>query len=178
MFAGALAVAGCSAFEQTMDDWFGGGGPEPTAAPAASASGTFYSGIAGLPVYEGPSSSNRVVGHLGLYERVRRTRLERGYAEITADRGGLSGWVDNARLLWRPPATPAAGAPTPSPAGSPSSAAAATPAANDVAPAAAAEAAPQPPTATAPATEESTPTGTPVPRPTQARGEPAVFDPF
>jgi hypothetical protein len=72
----------------------------------------FYSGIAGLRVYSEPTSSSDVVGTLALHEKITRTQVERGYARVWSTRTDVTGWVDNAKLIWRiPAATTAAPAP-------------------------------------------------------------------
>ena len=96
---------------QTVGGWFGGETPTPTPTAAALGSAaqvqTYYAGIDGLAVFADPSSSSKVIGRLALYEKVSRSRLEHGYAFVSAAKG-LQGWVDNAQLVWRvPAATPA-----------------------------------------------------------------------
>jgi hypothetical protein len=69
-----------------------------------------------LTVYSDSSSSSKVVGQLPLYDKVTRSRLERGYAYVTSARSGVAGWVNNAQLLWRVPSTaPAAESPPTAP---------------------------------------------------------------
>ncbi|MDX2169260.1 MAG: hypothetical protein SF182_19475, partial [Deltaproteobacteria bacterium] len=106
-------LSGCAGFTQTVGGWFGSA-PEPTptrAAAAAPAGETFYAGAAGVTVYEQPSSSARVAGRLALHEKVTRAGVEHGYAHIIASTSGVTGWVDNAQLIWRLPGAPAASAP-------------------------------------------------------------------
>jgi len=173
----ALACSGCAGVSPTVDGWLG-------RTPAATPSEPYYSGSEALPVHAEPAASSAVVGHLGLHERVLRTKLEHGYAFVSSS-SGVSGWVDNAQLLWRLPAEstpetvePARSAPAsneppataPAPAAAPAEAPASAPAAASGAPAAttgtpapaepAAEAAPAPPDAPS------------------APKEPKMFDPF
>jgi hypothetical protein len=63
----------------------------------------YYVITAGLPVYATASASSKVVGRLARYEKVTRTRLEKGYAHVVTEDGRLEGWVDNSRLDWRVP---------------------------------------------------------------------------
>ena len=156
----AIAVGGCASLRQSVSGWFGET-PEAAASPTpAQQAQRYYAGVADLPVFAEPSAGSKVVGHLPLYEKITRTRLDRGYAYVTVERGGLEGWVDNAQLIWRRPA-PGAGAPPEEERGKPASQA-------------------------PPAAEEAEPTATatsipiaPVANPTpRARQEPSVFDPF
>ncbi|MBV5307082.1 MAG: hypothetical protein J0652_10350 [Desulfobulbaceae bacterium] len=63
----------------------------------------YYVITSGLPVYSTASASSKVLGHLDRYEKVTRTRLEKGYAYVTSKNGSLKGWVENSRLDWRVP---------------------------------------------------------------------------
>jgi hypothetical protein len=38
-----------------------------------------------------------------LYQKVYRYKTKKGYAYIKVEDGGITGWVDNARLIWRLP---------------------------------------------------------------------------
>ncbi|MBX3027135.1 hypothetical protein KF840_19720 [bacterium] len=161
----AVTLAGCASFGH----WFGGA-PEPTATPAAQGGEVFYSAVAGLTVYAEPSSAAAVVGHLALHERVTRSRIERGYANVTAPGSGLSGWVDNAQLVWRLPTARATATAAPPP---PPAEASAAPAATPTPAAAPSVAAPAEPSAAMPSTPVSAPT------PAKKSGaEPAILDPF
>lgn len=186
-FATAVALGGCAAFDQTVEEWFGDE-PTPTATPAdpAAQEGVFYSSVDGLAMHFLPSGSSQVVSRLTLHQRVTRTDLQRGYAHVVAD-NGLEGWVDNARLLWRLPATPVPVA-APEPAGAPPAAIeVATPVVTPVEAAAPANTPVEPvatPTGAAPGAEPSeiyvprTPTPTPAAEPTKAGADPGIFDPF
>jgi hypothetical protein len=159
LIALALVVGGCSAVRETWNEWFG---EAPAATPAAGRRAeVFYAATDGLAVHAEPSASSPIVGRLALHQRVTRTELARGYANVTAD-GGLQGWVDNAKLIWRLP-TPTAAAPL----GAGATPAAATP-----------ETAVETPLPTATAIAEPPATGTPVAAPTRPGAEPAIFDPF
>ena len=63
----------------------------------------FYAAVDGLALHTLPSGSSPIVARLSLHQRVTRTGITRGYANVTTD-AGLQGWVDNAQLLWRLPA--------------------------------------------------------------------------
>jgi hypothetical protein len=114
----ALSLAGCTSIQQTIGGWFGPAAtptplstPQDTAARAA-ATGVFYAGAEGLNVYSEPSGSSKVIAELPLYDKITRSKRERGYAYVTSAKSGVSGWVDNAQLLWQIPSLlpPTAGA--------------------------------------------------------------------
>lgn len=197
---GALSIAGCSGVRKTVDGWMADVAPET----AAQQGSVYYAASDGLVVHADASGGSAVVGRLPLYEKVVRTDQKNGYAYVTSD-GGLAGWVDNAQLIWRLPAS--AGAPA-APAASTTAApaaAAAPPAAGDAAsaPASGADAASAPasladdagappPDGVQPAAADPAaaafPAPTPVPgvqpvsapQPTAQRGQamPEMFDPF
>jgi hypothetical protein len=73
----------------------------------------YYAGVEGLKVYGEPSASSKVVGTLSLREKVRRVRVERGFAFVESTKSGVKGWVDNAQLAWRLPTAPATAGPAP-----------------------------------------------------------------
>jgi len=185
--AASSVIAGCSSLRESMPSWLGGspagGAPAPTQAPIASRQGeVYYAGIDGLAVYAQPSTSSEVVGHLTLYDRVTRSRLEHGYAYVAADRTGLQGWVDNAQLVWRLPATKNAAVRAGAPAPGSGSGAGAKEAAGTEQPAAAdsAQQVEATPTST-PVTPAAAPTmqaAAPTPRPKRANPEPSIFDPY
>jgi len=172
-----LCVTGCAEFKQTVGGWFGAATPAPTPAPTpgpqAKAAGprVYYAGEA-LKVYSTPSASSKVVGELGLHEKVTRFKLERGFAYVESATSDVKGWVVNAQLIWRLPSGATTAAPAPSEA-------------EPEAPAAEEPQAPPEPEATAPAVEAPTaiPTNTPAaapPNPTATpRGAaPSIFDAY
>jgi uncharacterized protein YceK len=111
----AIVLGGCASVRQSIGGWFAETPPSKTTAAAtrqeqASAAGetlTYYAAVEGLSVYAEATESSKVVGHLALYEKVARSRLERGYAYVSGDKSGINGWVDNAKLVWRVPASTA-----------------------------------------------------------------------
>jgi len=186
--AAAVILGGCASVRQTVSGWFGEA--SPTATPVATSVATeqgqvYYAGVDGLTVYESASGSSKVVGRLALYEKVTRSRLDRGYAYVTAAKSGLEGWVDNAKLIWRIPS--AAGA-------KPKEGEAATGESGEAgakeAPETEAERAPAvepPPTSTpeaeavAPTPERAAPTpqaAAPAQQAQPPRPQPSIFDPF
>jgi hypothetical protein len=116
VFAPVLSLAACSV-QKTASGWFGAT-PTPSPPQATAAVGqVYYAAVGGLRMYSEPASSSKLVGKLSLHEKVTRHRIERGYAQVTSDTTGLTGWVDNAKLLWRlPAATPERAGPPGTPA--------------------------------------------------------------
>lgn len=158
VMAAALVLGGCAGAR--LPGWLGG--------DRAAAGQVYYTAVPGLAVHAEASGTSRVVGRLPLHARVTRTALEHGYARVVADRDGLTGWVDNAQLVWR---LPDAAAPPAAPAGA--DRAAPEPASSDVAPAA--DAAPLAPPAEDP---PPVPTVTPSTAPRPQTPPPTTYDPF
>jgi hypothetical protein len=98
-----LAVSGCSSVRQTMKSWLDESPLADSEAPQTSGGQVYYAASAGLAVHSEASASSKTIGRLGQYEKVIRTRLERGYAYIRSESGAVQGWVDNAQLIWRVP---------------------------------------------------------------------------
>jgi len=164
VLATTLSLAGCSV-QKTASGWFGG--ERPAATSGARAGRVYYASVAGLTVYSEPSSSSKVVGELSLHEKVTRYKLQGGYAYVTADASGLTGWVNNGMLLWRlPAATPAAA--------EPGARAPAAPAVEEQGEA--------PEVPTAPTSQEPSPTPLDTPEaeetPRPRKTGPALFDPY
>ena len=119
----AIVIASCATTQKGGGGWFGAPAPTPTptpspkprtaAATAARAPRLYYAGVEGLKVYGEPSASSTVVGTLSLREKVRRVRVERGFAFVESTKSGVKGWVDNAQLAWRLPTAPATAGPAP-----------------------------------------------------------------
>ncbi len=185
-------LAGCASVRKTTEGWWNDvTGPGSTSGDTSQQqSSVYYAASDGLVVRGDASPSAAVVGRLTQYQRVVRTQLKSGWAYVTTD-GGLSGWVDNAQLVWRVPAQ-GGGAPAPSqpaaPAPAPAAVPTAAPAPADVqapagVPAPAEPAAPEPAPTAAPAPEpapEPSPAPPPPPQPTANRNQPSadMFDPF
>jgi len=78
----------------------------PTAVSTQSAETAplvYYVGVDQLTVYSGPQSSASPVAQLSLHQKVYRSKIEKGFAYIKVEGSGVTGWVDNARLIWRLP---------------------------------------------------------------------------
>jgi hypothetical protein len=63
----------------------------------------YYVGVDQLAVYSEPRSSSSSLTQLPLHQKVYRYKTEKGYAYIKVEGTGVTGWVDNARLIWRLP---------------------------------------------------------------------------
>jgi hypothetical protein len=74
-----------------------------SAQPAESAPLAYYAGVDRLAVYSEPRSSASLLTQLPLHQKVYRSKMEKGYAYIKVEGSGITGWVDNARLIWRLP---------------------------------------------------------------------------
>jgi hypothetical protein len=78
--------------------------PEAVSAqPAETAPLAYYAGVDQLVVYSEPRSSASPLTQLPLYQKVYRYKMEKGYAYIKVEGSEVTGWVDNARLIWRLP---------------------------------------------------------------------------
>jgi hypothetical protein len=78
--------------------------PEAVSAqPAETAPVVYYVGVDQLAVYSEPRSSSSPLTQLPLYQKVYRSKMEKGYAYIKVEGSEVTGWVDNARLIWRLP---------------------------------------------------------------------------
>ncbi len=65
----------------------------------------YYTGVEGLKLLSHPDPASNVIARLPLHQKVLRSKLDRGYAYVTVTKDGLTGWVDNAKLIWKLPAT-------------------------------------------------------------------------
>lgn len=183
----AMVLASCGTTQKSVGGWFGAPAPTPTPSPtpkatAGQAPRVYYAGVEGVKVYGEPSTSSKVVGTLSLREKVRRVRVDRGFAFVESTKSGVKGWVDNAQLSWRLPTAPATAGPAPGEAKpeevQPEEAPPEEPAAStgeERAPAApgATAAAPEPFPATTPA-----PTTVPISLPTPRPVGPSIFNPY
>jgi hypothetical protein len=71
--------------------------------PAETGPLVYYVGVDQLAVYSEPRSSAAPLTRLPLHKKVYRSKMEKGYAYITVEGSKVTGWVDNARLIWRLP---------------------------------------------------------------------------
>ena len=87
---------GC-AIEQVKlpDSWFQDSETEPL---------PYYVGVNNLKLLREPGSSSDVLAYLSLHQKVMRSKLNNGYAFVTVVQTGETGWVDNAKLMWKLPA--------------------------------------------------------------------------
>jgi hypothetical protein len=91
-------VTGCSG-GMNPRGWLGGD-------PKDQANGetVYYAGVDDLTVREAPEASAEIVGRLALHEKVFRSEVAKGYARVRTADSRLTGWVVNARLIWKLPA--------------------------------------------------------------------------
>ena len=98
-----VSVVGCSGSSSPRQwGWLG--------LDSKDVKGVYFAPVDGLTVRAAPSSSAKVVGQLAPYQKVDRTKITDGYALVAASNGSIEGWVVNAKLLWKLPTQPAAGA--------------------------------------------------------------------
>lgn len=86
----ASVEAGCTHVRQDVANWLAG--PPP-------AGEIRFAADKGLAVHEEASGSSPTVGRLTLNEKVIRSRVNRGFAYVTAPASGLAGWADDSRLV-------------------------------------------------------------------------------
>lgn len=149
--------------------------------PAETAPLVYYVSVDQLTVYSEPRSSAAQVTQLPLHQKVYRSKIEKGYAYIKAEGTGVTGWVDNARLIWRLPSQQQkASTKTEGRAAEPTPEAPVTKEKAPAPPPPAAEPEPTPTTAEAPiAPQPSSPTpSAPVAPSTPRPIEPSIFNPF
>jgi hypothetical protein len=93
------ASVGCS----TLDSLgLGKGAPAPGKGGAVAASGVYYTGSDDLTLYRKPG--DEILTRLPIHTRLYRDELKSGYAHVRVAPSGETGWVENARLIWRLPA--------------------------------------------------------------------------
>lgn len=94
------AAAGCS----TLDSlgWGKGAGAPTKESGTTAIGGVYYTGAADLPLYRSPGGE--IVTRLPQHTKLYRDDLQGGYAHVRVAPTGESGWVENARLIWRLPA--------------------------------------------------------------------------
>ena len=63
----------------------------------------YYVGVESLGLYETPRTSGNLIAELEQHQKVYRYKIEKGFAWVKVDGTGMTGWVNNARLIWRLP---------------------------------------------------------------------------
>ena len=123
----ATSLVGCATLQKTYDDVMAG-------PPSEEEMGRFYVSANGTPLYEEAGFSSPKRATLDRGETVDRDRIDHGFAHVVVVSTGLAGWVDNAKLSWKPPSAPSTAtgneanpAPRPSPTPAAKAAAAPTP---------------------------------------------------
>jgi len=85
-----------------MLDKFGLGKEAEAPAESGVEESVYYTGTADMPLYRSPGGD--IISRLPRYTKLYRDDLQRGYAHVRVEATGATGWVDNARLIWRLPA--------------------------------------------------------------------------
>ena len=101
-----LMLSGCAVVrsaEETVSGWFGSA--DGQSGQVAQKPQARYSAAAGVALYRNPDESSEVVGKLALYEGVLSYRIEGGFAYVTSEKSGRSGWVRERQLIERLPVT-------------------------------------------------------------------------
>lgn len=100
-----LFLAGCSTLEKGVGN-IGSVFSSDNDSPAVE--GVYYTGVPDLPLYQQPGGV--IAKRLPQYTKLNRMKIEKGYAHVRIASTGVTGWVENARLIWRlPQEKPAAG---------------------------------------------------------------------
>lgn len=94
----AAIVGGCSTLDKTIP---GIGSIFTETDESVVVKGVYYSGSPDLPLYRNPGGA--IVKRLPQYTKLNRDKLDRGFAHVRVDSTGETGWVENAKLLWRLP---------------------------------------------------------------------------
>ncbi|MEA2080784.1 MAG: hypothetical protein U9P00_13205, partial [Pseudomonadota bacterium] len=63
----------------------------------------YYVGVESLRLYEEPGTSENFIADLEQHQKVYRYKIEKGFAWVKVDGTDMTGWVVNARLIWRLP---------------------------------------------------------------------------
>jgi hypothetical protein len=99
-------LAGCATLEKKIP---GVGSIFTESKGSAVVEGVYYSGSSDLPLHKSPGGA--IVKRLPQHTKLHRDKLVGGFAHVRVDSTGETGWVENAKLIWRLPqqksATPA-----------------------------------------------------------------------
>jgi len=74
---------------------------ELTPGAESNAPKVYYVGVSGLKMFSECGGSGSPIAELPLHEKVLRYKLEHGFAHIKVAGTGQTGWVKNAKLVWR-----------------------------------------------------------------------------
>jgi len=91
-------LAGCSTLGEKIP---GLGSIFPDKSDSDGVEGVYYTGSPDLPLYQSPGDV--IVRRLPQYTKLTRNKLEKGYAHVRVDSTDITGWVENAKLIWRLP---------------------------------------------------------------------------
>jgi hypothetical protein len=61
----------------------------------------YYVGVESLRLYEQPRTSGNFIADLEQHQKVYRYKIEKGFAWVKVDGTDMTGWVVNAKLIWR-----------------------------------------------------------------------------
>ena len=94
------ALGACSTVTKYLPDR-GTGAPERSGSGAREEGGVYYTGSSSLPLHK--SIGGAIITQLPQYTKLYRDQLDRGFAHVRVESTGETGWVENAKLLWRLP---------------------------------------------------------------------------
>lgn len=94
----AAGLGACSTLEKHIP---GIGTLTSDSSGSAAAEGVYYSGTPDLPLYRSPGGV--IIRRLPQHTKLHRDGLDRGFAHVRVDSTGETGFVENAKLVWRRP---------------------------------------------------------------------------
>jgi len=96
VMAVVISTLNACAFKEMKwaDSWF---------QESETTSSAYFVGVSGLKLWREPSAGSELITRLNLHEKVVRSKLDNGYAFVTVVQTGETGWVDNAKLIWKLP---------------------------------------------------------------------------
>ncbi len=93
-----LMLSGCAAVRAAQQSVSGS-----SAGPAVGKPQLRYSAAAGVTLHRKANATSEIVGKLDLHEGVLRYQRRAGFAYVTSQRSGSSGWVREQQLIERLP---------------------------------------------------------------------------
>ncbi len=98
-------LTGCS----TLGDKISGfGSSSPEKSGSSSKEEVYFTGSPDLPLYKSPGRD--IIVRLPQYTKLSRKKLEKGYAYVRVNSTGVTGWVENSKLVWHLPKKGSVGA--------------------------------------------------------------------
>lgn len=92
------ALGGCSTLEKNVPSI---GSIFTKTDESVAVEGVYYTGSPGMPLYRSPGGVS--LKSLPQYTKLYRDKLDSGFAHVRVDSTGETGWVENAKLIWRLP---------------------------------------------------------------------------